>query len=197
MNKNIEPIRILIVEDNPTDARLLSEILNELELKLVITVARDGQQALDMLTEGGVGPSNPAPDLVILDLNLPKVHGYEVLAFIRSGSLRSIPVAVMTGSLNREDEVKARRMGATHYLLKPASSDEFDDLCSYLKNELTPLIGGGKGRDRTGLTNVGSMSCQEIYPRVAPSENGPPKLCSATAYLGMDPSSFRTPGGNA
>jgi CheY-like chemotaxis protein len=121
MNKHIEPIRILIVEDNPTDARLLSEILKELELKMEITVVRDGQQALDMLAEERIGPSNPAPDFVILDLNLPKVHGYEVLSFIRSGSLRSIPVAVMTGSLNREDEVKARRMGATHYLLKPAS----------------------------------------------------------------------------
>lgn len=130
-------LRILIVEDNPADAFMMSIILGDLGLRLTITIARDGQVALDMLATAGKDPASPVPDLVVLDLNLPKVDGYEVLSFIRSGPLRSVPVAVMTGSLNKEDEARSLRMGATYYLTKPSTMSDIDATCTFFRTALS------------------------------------------------------------
>lgn len=136
MSDDHEPLRVLIVEDNPADAFLLSMILRDLGLRLTIAVARDGQAALDMLAGAGENAATPVPDMVILDLNLPRVHGYEVLSFIRSGPLRSVPVAVMTGSLNKEDEARSLRMGATYYLTKPSTLADIDATSAFFRTEL-------------------------------------------------------------
>ncbi|MBI0582872.1 MAG: response regulator [Methanomassiliicoccus sp.] len=130
------PFRILLVEDNPADAHLFSCMLRDLDLDLSIIVAGDGSQALSILAGGYGGCQASAPDLVILDLNLPKVHGYDVLSFLKSGPLRSVPVVVLTGSLNREDEVRARSMDIIGYIIKPSTAEEYDAILAQLRSTI-------------------------------------------------------------
>lgn len=139
-------LEVLIVEDNPGDARLISELLEDMNLPLHVTLVKDGQEALDILGKGDGHTDRPAPDLIILDLNLPKVNGFEVLAYTKATQkLRSIPIVVMTGSLKREDEVKARSMGASDYCMKPASVGEMDRSAKCLRGHLETLS-RGKGK---------------------------------------------------
>jgi CheY-like chemotaxis protein len=113
---------VLIVEDNPGDAYIIKEMLKDLKLNLSITVAEDGQQALEILRV-----KSGTPNLVILDLNLPKINGFEVLSYMKaSPTLALIPVVVMTGSLRSEDEQRSREMGAVDYCIKPATADEME-----------------------------------------------------------------------
>ena len=140
MNEN--RVEVLIVEDNPGDAYIIREMLQDLKMNLGITIAKDGQAALNILNER----QNGTPGMVILDLNLPKVNGFEVLRFMRSSTdLRSIPVVVMTGSLRREDELRSRELGATDYCIKPSTADEIDRTEMCLRTNLEPLM-RDKGR---------------------------------------------------
>ena len=132
-------LEVLIVEDNPGDALLISELMEETGLWIHASIARNGQMALDIFNKGSVQSNLPTPDLVILDLNLPKVNGFEVLAHIKANpKYRSIPVMVMTGSSNRDDEEKARGMGVIDYCIKPATADEMETTMVCLKNSLNP-----------------------------------------------------------
>jgi len=131
-----DKLEVLIVEDNPGDAYMIKEMLQDLKLSMSIRVAKDGQAALNILKEGQSG----APGLIILDLNLPKVNGFEVLRFMKSSpSLRSIPVIVMTGSLRGEDEQTSRELGAVDYCLKPSTADEMERTAMCLRANLEPL----------------------------------------------------------
>jgi two-component system, chemotaxis family, response regulator Rcp1 len=114
------PFRILLVEDNPGDADLIQEVMAESEEKNEITVAVDGVEALRCLREG------PLPDLILLDLNLPKKSGCEVLAEIKSTeALLRIPVVVLTSSEAESDLADAYRLHANCYLTKPVDLEEF------------------------------------------------------------------------
>jgi|GEM_PF-565197 len=146
------PFTILLVEDNPADAHLFMSMLKELGMRLNVIVAGDGQRALSILTD--CIASSSAPNLVILDLNLPKVHGYEVLSFLKSSPLRSVPVVVMTGSLNTEDEARALSMGAAMYIIKPCTLEEYDNIVARLKSEIVPREYGRKGDDRASNANL-------------------------------------------
>jgi CheY-like chemotaxis protein len=133
-------LEVLIVEDNPGDALLISELMEETGLWIHASIAKNGQMALDFFNKGGVRSNLPTPDLVILDLNLPKVNGFEVLAYIRADpKYRSIPVMVMTGSSNRDDEEKARGMGVIDYCIKPGTADEMATTMVCLKKCLEPF----------------------------------------------------------
>jgi DNA-binding response OmpR family regulator len=115
-------------------------MLNDLKLELKITLAKDGQEALDIMSDG----QDDVPDMVILDLNLPRVDGFDVLRYMRAkDTLRSIPVMVMTGSLRLEDEERSRELGATDYCIKPATAGEMDrtTLCLKKNLELVPTKG--------------------------------------------------------
>jgi CheY-like chemotaxis protein len=137
---NREPLEVLIVEDNPGDTMIISELLEDVGLPVHVTIAKDGQEALDLLRENDGGSTGPPPALIILDLNLPKVKGFDVLRHIKSTPmLRSIPVVVMTGSLRKEDEVKARTMGAADYCIKPATPDEMGRSADCLRGRLKLL----------------------------------------------------------
>lgn len=172
MNDDRGPLKVLIIEDNQADAFLLSMILRDLGLRLTIDVSRDGQAALDILAVAIKDPTT-APDLVILDLNLPRVHGYEVLSFIRSGPLKSIPVAVMTGSLNKEDEARSLRMGATYYLTKPSTLADIDAVSIFLRTELRKTgREGRRGSDaaapaRPQTSAYGHMKCALEEPPIS------------------------------
>lgn len=152
-----EQIEIMIIEDNVGDALLISELLEEIGISIHTSVAKDGRTAMDILMKENVSPTPSLPDFVILDLNLPKVHGFDILAYMKATpSLRSIPVVVMTGSLNGEDEKKARSMGVTDYCSKPATADEMDLTTGCLKRHLLPIRriqGDGWSGGPTGCTD--------------------------------------------
>jgi two-component system, chemotaxis family, response regulator Rcp1 len=116
---------ILLVEDNPADVRFTLEVLQE-SLINHVHVARDGQEALDFLHRSGKFGKAPKPDLILLDLNLPKVDGRQVLADVRATEgLKKVPVAIMTSSREHEDIVKAETMQASCYITKPIDPEEF------------------------------------------------------------------------
>ena len=113
MNKTLAPVRILLVEDNPVDVEIAVRALEKGQVKNVMTVARDGQEALDILFRCR-DDQVPKPGLILLDLNLPKVDGREVLEKIKTDpELKRIPVIVLTISTREEDVVRATTWGPT------------------------------------------------------------------------------------
>ena len=119
-------IQILLIEDNLGDIRLAEEALSESKLRLQLSVVRDGQAALDYLNQTGDFEDVPRPDLILLDLNLPKYSGKEVLAYIKSrAELKHIPVVVLTSSQAEEDIVESYRLYANCYISKPLDFDQF------------------------------------------------------------------------
>lgn len=122
-----DSIHILLVEDNPGDARLTTEALRESSLHSeVIHVVRDGVEALCFLHHDGEFAQAPRPDLILLDLNLPKRDGRSVLAEIKGDDdLRSIPVVVLTTSRSEEDIVGSYDLKANSYVTKPMELDDF------------------------------------------------------------------------
>jgi len=120
------PIEILLVEDNPGDARLTIEALAEAKVRNNINVAADGVAALEYLHDRN-GASQP--DLILLDLNLPKKDGREVLAEIKNDpGLRQIPVVVLTTSSAEEDVLKSYSLHANCYVTKPVGLSQFMDV---------------------------------------------------------------------
>lgn len=120
------PIEILLVEDNPGDSRLTRETLKETKIINKLCVVEDGEKALAYLRRQGPYASAPRPDLILLDLNLPKIGGREVLAAIKSDpKLSAIPVVVLTTSKAEEDIVKSYELHANCYISKPVDLDGF------------------------------------------------------------------------
>ncbi len=119
-------IEILLVEDNPADVRLTIEALKEGKMKNRLSVARDGLDALAFLRREGAYADAPRPDLVLLDLNLPRMDGRELLAIIkRDEALRRIPVVVLTTSKAEEDILRTYDLHANCYVTKPVDLDQF------------------------------------------------------------------------
>lgn len=120
------PIQVLLVEDDPGDVRLTEEALKRSKLLVMMTVVGDGEQALQFLRRVGPYAGAVRPDLVLLDLNLPKVDGREVLAAVKADpDLRPIPVVVLTTSAADSDILKAYGLGGNCYITKPVGFDEF------------------------------------------------------------------------
>jgi two-component system, chemotaxis family, response regulator Rcp1 len=117
-------MQILLVEDSLADVELTLEALADAKIANEVTVVRDGQAALDHLL--GADAESRRPDLVILDLNLPKLSGHEVLAQMRADpELRRVPVAILTTSSAEKDVVKGYDLGANCYLTKPVDVEQF------------------------------------------------------------------------
>ncbi len=122
----VRPIEILLVEDSPSDVRLTREALKEAKVVNMLHVAQDGIEALEFLRKQGEYASRPAPDLILLDLNLPKKDGREVLAEIKQDeNLRRIPVVVLTTSRAEEDVVRSYNLHANAYVTKPVDLTQF------------------------------------------------------------------------
>jgi chemotaxis family two-component system response regulator Rcp1 len=122
-------IEVLLVEDNPGDVRLTQESFREANTRIHLQVASDGVEAMAFLRREGNYTHAPRPDLILLDLNLPKMDGHEVLAHIKSDdSLKKIPTIILTTSNAEADIVKSYQLQANCYLTKPAQLDEFEDL---------------------------------------------------------------------
>lgn len=119
-------VEILLVEDNPGDVRLTQEVLKEAKVHNNLNVVVDGEEALSFLHRQGQYADAPRPDLIMLDLNLPKKDGHEVLAVIkREEDLQRIPVVVLTTSQAEEDILKAYNLSANCYITKPVDLDQF------------------------------------------------------------------------
>ncbi len=139
------PAEILLVEDNPGDIRLLQEAFKEGGLSCRLHIVRDGEQAMAFLNREGRYAKSPRPTLVLLDLNLPRKDGREVLAEIKSEKrLRSIPVVVFSTSTSPEDIDGAYQLQANCYLVKPGDLESLIDLsklleCFWLRAVWLPL----------------------------------------------------------
>lgn len=125
-NSDLELIDILVVEDNSGDARLIREIMDDNKIFSTFHLAKDGVDALAFLHHKGKYRNAPKPDLIILDLNLPKKDGREVLAEIKSNEkLKHIPVVIMTISQAEEDIIKSYNLHANCYITKPLDLNQF------------------------------------------------------------------------
>ncbi|MHA2295425.1 MAG: response regulator [Candidatus Hodarchaeales archaeon] len=134
IGNKFNPINILLVEDNPGDVRLTQEALNESKLGNDLHVVKDGVEALAFLRREGVYSDVPRPDLILLDLNLPKKDGREVLEVIKEDdNLRSIPVVVLTASKAEEDVLKTYNLHANCYITKPIDFTQFTKVVSSIK----------------------------------------------------------------
>ena len=119
-------IEILLVEDNAADVRLTIEALREGKVRNNLTVARDGEEALDVLLRRGRFEQAARPDLILLDLNLPRKDGREVLAIIKADAdLKRIPVVVLTTSSAEVDILKSYELHANCYITKPVDLAQF------------------------------------------------------------------------
>lgn len=121
-----QPVEILIVEDNPGDIRLTQEALKESKVNNRLSVAQDGVEALAFLRREGEYRDAPRPDVILLDLNLPRMSGREVLAEIKTDpELRRIPVVILTTSKAEEDILKMYDLHANCYITKPVDLNQF------------------------------------------------------------------------
>lgn len=122
----VKPVEILLVEDNAGDVRLTKEALKEAKVINHLTVLKDGVEALAFLRREGQYANAPRPHLILLDLNLPKKDGREVLAEIKDDEkLKRIPVVVLTTSQNEQDVLKTYNLHANCYVTKPVDLEQF------------------------------------------------------------------------
>lgn len=123
---NVRPVQILLVEDNPGDVRLTMEALKETKVLNKLTVVKDGIEALLLLRRQGQYAGTTRPDLILLDLNLPKKDGREVLAEIKADdNLKHIPVVILTTSQDEQDVFKTYNLHANCYITKPVDLNQF------------------------------------------------------------------------
>jgi CheY-like chemotaxis protein len=122
-------IEVLLVEDSPGDVRLTREAFREANSRVRLHVAYDGFEAMAFLRHEGVHVDAPRPDFILLDLNLPKMDGREVLAHIKKDeSLKTIPTIILSISQSEKDIVKSYQAHANCYLSKPVQLDEFESV---------------------------------------------------------------------
>jgi len=123
------PLRVLLVEDGPGDVRLTREAFREANKAIELHVATDGVDAMAFLRQEGIHTNAPRPDFILLDLNLPKMDGREVLAHIKEDAkLKEIPTVILTTSEAEADIVKSYQLQANSYLSKPVQLDAFETL---------------------------------------------------------------------
>ncbi len=130
-----DAVEILLIEDNPADQLLARKLMSAAGVRARFTIAEDGEEAMKC-AEGWCGADHP--DLVLLDLKLPKVGGHEVLEFIVSRGF-GVPVAVLTGSSAKEDVERAERLGVVDYIVKPVGMNEFDETAVRLRGLIGSL----------------------------------------------------------
>jgi chemotaxis family two-component system response regulator Rcp1 len=129
MGKTAASMEVLLVEDSPGDVRLTQEVFRDANPSIQLRVATDGVEAMAILRQEGAHAGTVRPDLILLDLNLPKMDGRTVLAHIKeSESLKTIPTVILTTSDAEADILKSYRLQANCYLTKPVQLDEFESL---------------------------------------------------------------------
>jgi len=131
----VNPVEILLVEDSPSDVRLTKEALKEAKLLICMNVVNDGVEALAYLRREGKYAKAARPDLILLDLNLPRKDGREVLKEIKNDErLKVIPVVVLTISKAEEDVAKSYHLHANCYITKPIDLDQFSKVVKSIQD---------------------------------------------------------------
>ncbi len=135
MRSTTRPINILLIEDNPGDIRLTEEAFNECQIDVNLISVMDGVEAIKYLTKVDKYTASKTPDLILLDLNLPKKDGREVLEEIKSdGQLKRIPVIVLTTSNAEQDILKTYNLHVNGFINKPVDFDRFFDIIQKIKD---------------------------------------------------------------
>ena len=141
MNDTREVVRILLVEDNPGDVRLTQEALKEAKFRNILHVVGDGVEALAYLRQQGKYSGATRPHMVMLDLNMPRMDGREVLEAIKTDpDLRRIPVVVLTSSEAETDIAKAYELHANAYVTKPVGIDNFLDVVKSIEEFWVEIV---------------------------------------------------------
>ncbi len=134
-NNNFDVVNVLIVDDSRADIRLIMEILKDSEANLMIDVVYDGKEALRFLKKEDKYKNQKKPDLILLDINIPKKNGIEVLQEIKENKdLRRIPVIVLTVSEAYQDIFKSYDLGANCYIIKPVDLEQFISVVKSIKD---------------------------------------------------------------
>ncbi len=135
LSKKARTVEILLVEDNRGDVLLTKKAFSKARIANRIEVANSGEQAMEMLHKRGEFAHCPTPDIILLDLNLPKKDGKEVLQEIKADpDLRRIPVIILTSSLAEKDVVKSYNLNANSYIVKPVDLQKFAEVVSVMEN---------------------------------------------------------------
>ena len=133
--QNLEKLCILVVEDNDDDINVLKRAIRDSDVRCELYFARDGEEALDALAQRGEFEAMPSPDLILMNLNLPKIDGLEVLSKAKEDErVRRIPVVILTVSEREEDMVKAYDCGAASYMVTPMDPEEFKRLAETISS---------------------------------------------------------------
>ncbi|MEU4567763.1 response regulator [Micromonospora sp. NPDC023956] len=123
------PVRILVVDDDPGDVLMIEEALEDSDVEKVIDVVSDGQEAMEFLRQEGRHTEAQRPDVILLDLNMPRMDGRQVLGEVKSDDdLRTIPIVVLTTSNADTDIVGSYTLQANAYVTKPIDLDDFNDV---------------------------------------------------------------------
>ena len=131
----VENIEILMVEDDPGDADLTQELLEEAKIMVNVNIVDDGEKAISYLHQQGKYSQAIRPDLILLDLNLPRKDGREVLQVIKSDpNLKRIPVVVLTTSDADEDILKSYNLGANSFVTKPVGLEQFANIVKSIES---------------------------------------------------------------
>jgi len=126
MNIPLQPVEVLLIEDDPGDELMTREAFEDNKIGNTLHVARDGEEALDFLYRRGAHADAPSVDLVLLDLNLPKYDGRQVLEQIKSDpDLTHVPVVILTTSSSEEDILRSYKLHANAYVTKPVDVNQF------------------------------------------------------------------------
>lgn len=133
--KSPKPIKILLIEDCHSDVALISEVFGSADVAYDLQVIEDGEQAVAYLHQEGIYSNAFRPNLILLDLNLPKIDGFQVLAEIKSdANLCNIPVIILTASNSQQDMLSCHKMDVNCYLTKPSNAQEFQQAVTIVKD---------------------------------------------------------------
>jgi len=140
-NSTFRPIEILLVEDNPGDVRLTKEAMKESKVFNKLSVVKDGVEAMDYLRKKGNFSAAPRPDLILLDLNLPRKDGREVLAEVKEDpDLKRIPVVILTTSQDEKDILKSYNLHANCYIAKPVDLQQFIEVVKTVEDFWVTIV---------------------------------------------------------
>jgi chemotaxis family two-component system response regulator Rcp1 len=139
--EEVMPVEVLLVEDSPGDVRLTQDAFRETNQSIRLHVAVDGVEAMDFLRHRGAFVNSPRPDFILLDLNIPKMDGREVLAQIKKDeSLKMIPTIILTTSDSETDIRKAYELQANCYLSKPVQLEDFESVVKSINDFWTMKV---------------------------------------------------------